>query len=368
LQPSKTFLASFSDISKIGIMMQIRYLYHLINVFLLISFHPDFLAAFQQNEFLLYGPKMKLQSQSLRMSAVSDSTESKSNTHNKAPTLPSQEFRPKQSLGQNYLSDMNYIMKIVDVLIDDSKEGSRVVEVGPGAGALTEQLVKRYPDMTAVEIDQRSVELLKERIPEVRVVHSDCLQVNWPAFAKFRGGRLSVIGNLPYHITSQILFTLADSHQFIRQACVTMQYEVAQRICAKPGTKDYGILSVVFQLYSRPQIMFKIPPSVFYPKPKVDSAMMKVDFAGKKPPQGVKRSDLRQVLKTTFQQRRKMLRQSLKPLLKEHPGVELPEEFATKRPQHLTPEDFVELTKVIFGEQKDTVGDKAWRNVHHGEY
>ena len=150
------------------------------------------------------------------------------------PTLPSQEFKPKQSLGQNFLSDQNYVLKICNALVDQSPGGRQVVELGPGPGALTRVLFLRYPEMLCVEIDERAVALLTTAMPALTVVQSDVLQVDWTALAALRGGPLSVIGNLPYHITSQILFGLLDNHRAVRQAVVTMQLEVAQRIIAPP--------------------------------------------------------------------------------------------------------------------------------------
>ncbi|CAM9870352.1 unnamed protein product, partial [Pylaiella littoralis] len=282
------------------------------------------------------------------------------NTKRKPPSLPQGEFRPKQSLGQNYLSDQNYVMKICNHFGDTSEGGRRVLELGPGTGALTQVLHERFPDMLAVDIDQRAVELLGNSLPSLNVVMSDVLQLDYTKLAELRGGPLSVIGNLPYHITSQILFTLCDHYQSVRRAVVTMQLEVAQRVVAKPSTKQYGILSVVFQLYARPQVLFQIPPTVFYPQPSVTSALISLDFTGKGP--GINQACLKSVLSAAFQQRRKMLRQSLKSLLRA--GQTLPEEFATRRPEQLEPLEFVTLTRAVFGDSAELPkGTKAWRGM-----
>ncbi|CAM9189723.1 unnamed protein product [Ectocarpus sp. 4 AP-2014] len=283
------------------------------------------------------------------------------NAKRKPPSLPQGEFRPKQSLGQNYLSDQNYVMKICNHFGDTSEGGRRVLELGPGTGALTQVLHERFPDMLAVDIDQRAIELLGSNMPSLNAVMSDVLQLDYTKLAELRGGPLSVIGNLPYHITSQqILFTLCDHYQSVRRAVVTMQLEVAQRIVAKSSTKQYGILSVVFQLYARPQVLFQIPPTVFYPQPSVTSALISLDFTGKGP--GVNQACLKSVLSSAFQQRRKMLRQSLKPLLRA--GQTLPEEFATRRPEQLEPQEFVELTRAVFGDSAELPqGTKAWRGM-----
>lgn len=201
-----------------------------------------------------------------------------SDPKNRPFSLPPGKFRPKQSLGQNFLSDQNYVMKIVDAFSDNSKNGHKVVEIGPGPGALTRVLFPRYPDMTGIEIDQRAVEFLGRKLPGLKVIHEDVLKTNWAELAASKGGRLNVIGNLPYYIVSQVLFSLVDARKCIDRGVFTMQLEVAERICAKPNTKTYGIPSVVFQLYCKPTLNFEIPPTVFYPKPKVDSGLVTFDF------------------------------------------------------------------------------------------
>jgi len=265
-------------------------------------------------------------------------------------TLPPGKFRPKQSLGQNFLSDQNYVVKICDALSEDSEKGCRVVEVGPGPGALSRVLVQRYPSMTAIELDQRAVAFLGEKLPGLEVIRQDVLEVDWQSLANTKGGPVSVIANLPYYIVSQVLFSFADAQPHIRQAVVTMQLEVADRITAKPSTKAYGIPSVVFQLYAQPKLNFKIPPSVFFPKPNVDSALVTLDFTKPHPQlHRVHGDHLRKVVTTAFRQRRKMMRASLREMI-EAEGLTLPERWSTLRPEQLQPEDFLQLTADLFGE------------------
>ena len=297
------------------------------------------------------------------------------------PTLPSEGFKPKQSLGQNYLSDQNYVLKIVNCLRGETgkddcptkltqiDDGARVVELGPGAGALSRVLVERYPKMLAIELDGRAVDLLADSLPGLTVLKSDVLQVDYRAIAELRGGPLVIVGNLPYYITSQILFSFLDCAPAVRRGCVTMQWEVAQRLVAKPRTKDYGILSVVFQLYCKPVVNFKIPPTVFYPQPKVDSAMVTVDFPPTREPFPVAAADLRRTITTAFSQRRKMMRSSLKTLLIQE-GVELPEEWGKRRPEELKPEEFLTLTGMIYGKKPERMeGEtRVWRHMKHGEW
>ncbi|ACI64545.1 predicted protein, partial [Thalassiosira pseudonana CCMP1335] len=274
------------------------------------------------------------------------------------PTLPGGEFRPKQSLGQNYLRDGNTVAKICRAFATQQKTQLRAVELGPGAGALTDVLVNSIgkPNLQCIEIDQRSVELLSEKHPELRIHHLDVLQADYPQLSIDEKGPLSIIGNLPYYITSQILFALADaSHSnAVRSATVTMQYEVGRRIVAPTRCKDYGILSVVFQLYADCKIHFKIPPTVFYPQPKVDSALIGLHFLGptalRRRLAGVSPSNLRAVVTATFQQRRKTVRNGLRNLaLTFALNQELPKNWSSMRPEELTPGQFVEVTRLLFG-------------------
>jgi len=236
----------------------------------------------------------------------------------KPAPLPSGDMKPKQSLGQNYLQDGNTIDKIVNSFDSDltlrSSPAFHVVELGPGLGSLTTPLIKKYgtADFTCIEIDSRAVAHLRAEHPVstgLKIIEADVMQVDYgdfltslwsDDFAADKPSSLSVVGNLPYYITSQILFALCDAnHQnhhpnqpkpkpnainfippTISTCTVTMQYEVALRMVAPPSCgKDRGILSVVFELYAEHvKLHFKIPPTVFYPVPKVTSALVGVKF------------------------------------------------------------------------------------------
>jgi hypothetical protein len=156
------------------------------------------------------------------------------------PKLPAGKLKPKQSLGQNYLKDPNTVVKIVKAFHQDATRDGKpiktIVELGPGAGALTDRLVDNYGTdiLQCIEVDDRAVEILNERYPDLLVHHADVLQVNYPEMAKKEGQPLVVFGNLPYYITSQILFALADASHYgaVDCATVTMQWEVAQRMVA----------------------------------------------------------------------------------------------------------------------------------------
>ena len=286
-----------------------------------------------------------------------------------APPPPPVPVRPKKRLGQHFLTDRAVVRQIVEAV--DAPAGGRVVEIGPGEGALTADLLARAPDLVALEVDPEAVAHLRARFPALDVRQTDVLEADWRALAA--GGRdrqrpdvtpaadaeppnpqppvptptpraLTVVGNLPYYITSPILFGLLDAREVVRRAVVMVQKEVADRIVAPPGSKTYGTLSVYFALYARTRLVVDVPPRAFRPPPAVDSAVVAVDF-GVDPPE-VPFEALQRTVRAAFGQRRKMLRNSLGPLAREA-GVALPDADATLRPEAVAPADFVRLARLL---------------------
>jgi 16S rRNA (adenine1518-N6/adenine1519-N6)-dimethyltransferase len=253
--------------------------------------------------------------------------------------------RPKKSLGQHFLRDPNTIRKIAAAV--GAPEGAPVVEIGPGTGALTEELLRHYADLTAVEVDERAVEHLRDAFPDLDVRHTDVLDVDWAALAEEKGEALWVVGNLPYYITSPILFALLDARRHLRRAVVMMQKEVAERLVAVPRTKAYGILSVQLQLLASPTLLFDVSRHVFHPKPDVTSAVVALDFDAPDD-LGVDPERLRHAVRTAFNQRRKTLRNSLRPITSQT-GHDVPPDLAGRRPEALEPAEFLGLTRAIFG-------------------
>lgn len=286
------------------------------------------------------------------------------------PTLPADLFKPKGSLSQCFMADPNYIWKITREVDDESPNGRRLIELGPGTGALTVGLLKRYPEMIGIELDQRAIRQLAVNAPGAHVIRTDALLVNYTKVAEIRGGPLTIIGNLPYHVTSQILFALADHSASIRKAYVTMQWEVAKRIVAKPGCKAYNTLSVAFQLYADCKLLFDIPPNAFFPRPSVNSAFVEIDFEAareRREAMEVDPRDLRNVTNTVFGHRSRMLRNSLVGLLGCHTTKirRLPPEYEELRPHFLEPQEHVRLTQELFGKKPFPRHlRRAWR----GEY
>lgn len=253
-------------------------------------------------------------------------------------------FRAKQSLGQNFLHDPNMAEKIVGAL--QAPADAPVVEVGAGTGQLTEQLAEQYDQLTAIEIDERAVEVLRETLPAVDVRQEDVRETDWAGLAEAKGGPFYVISNMPYYLTSPLLFSLLEHRSHVAAAVLTMQREVAERLVARPRTKAYGILSVLLQLFAEPSLLFTVPPQVFTPQPDVMSAVVRIQFNPEHAPSDLTLDDVRPYVRAAFNQRRKMLRNSLQAWTKDQ-GVELPNDWGRKRAEALSPDDFAELARYL---------------------
>ncbi len=217
--------------------------------------------------------------------------------------------RPKKSLGQHFLTDTNIARDIVEaanITGDDA-----VVEIGPGNGILTRLLAERAKKVIAIEIDERLADGLKNDLAgfkNIELLHADALQF---PFEKIEG-RFKVAANLPYYITTPIIFHLLESRDKIVSMTLMMQKEVAERIAAKPGGKDYGVLSIAVQFYTEPLINFIVPSSAFYPKPKVESAVVSFSILKKRRVDVLDEGFFFKVVRAAFSQRRKTLRNALK--------------------------------------------------------
>lgn len=264
---------------------------------------------------------------------------------------PSSFVRPKKSLGQHFLHDKNVAEKIVGALKATSPQAS-VLEVGPGMGVLTRILlgVEQF-NLKVVEIDRDSVAYLSMHFPELKIIEGDFLESD---LTKIFPEKFSIIGNFPYNISSQILFKVYENKNHIWQVVGMLQKEVADRIAAPHGNKTYGILSVLLQAYYRIDYLFKVPPGVFNPPPKVMSAVVRLE-----------RNDritlpcdevlFKQVVKQGFNNRRKTLRNALKnlilPAFQAQPegslAIFLKHEMLNKRAEQLSVEDFIYLTQLI---------------------
>jgi len=244
---------------------------------------------------------------------------------------------PKKSLGQNFLRDPNTIRRIADAVRADV--GQTVVEIGPGTGALTGYLLAKHPTLVALEVDQRAVAVLEEQYPALDVRHGDVLEFDWSTLSQDRPTPFYVVGNLPYYITTPILFALLESRALVAEAVVMMQREVAERLVALPRTKAYGILSIFLQRYTEPKLLFRVPPTVFFPRPDVESAVVRLTFKPDAPPPSAFETHFAAVVRAAFNQRRKTLHNSLSAWTRDQ-GLSLPLDWASKRAEELTPADF----------------------------
>lgn len=335
-------------------------------------------------------------------------------------------IKPKKSLGQNFLNDKNIAAKIVNAL--EIQDGDIIVEIGPGTGVLTELLVEKNIRLYAIEYDSRAVEILnskfpKKKYPNVDIMRGDFLETDlkqllvdscqlsverertsptnpnieqlttsnqqlttkpgieqhgtWDMGHGTRESemlttnnqklttKLKVIGNIPYNISSEIMFKLFDSSELIDKSILMLQKEVAHRLTAKPRTKDYGILTLVLNLVGSAKILFDVPPKCFYPQPKVTSSIVRFNFdkiAGNKH----NYFQMKELIRAAFSQRRKVLRNSLKNFILSH-QVSTPEgrknlnieeiinaaekrnlSYFCKRAEELTVDDYYILYNLIF--------------------
>ena len=245
--------------------------------------------------------------------------------------------RPKKNLGQHFLTDQNIARKIVDSL---GPEIPDVLEIGPGTGVLTQYLLQRNEiNLHVIEIDRESVAYLKQHFPQlINIYEEDFLKAG---IENRFSEKFNIIGNFPYNISSQIFFRILTVRNRVPEVVGMVQKEVAERIASKHGTKSYGILSVLLQAFYNIEYLFTVGEHVFLPPPKVKSAVIRL-----------KRNSVESlpcdeklftsVVKAAFNQRRKMLRNSLRNIC-----GEVPEKFAEKRPEQLSVSDFIEITQLI---------------------
>jgi len=250
--------------------------------------------------------------------------------------------RAKKHLGQHFLKDENVAKKIADTLTETTYD--TILEIGPGMGVLTKYLLKKNLITHVIEIDPESVEYLKAHYLNLadRIISKDFLKVNITDY--FNDTPFAIIGNFPYNISTQIVFKALENRHQIPELCGMFQKEVAKRIAEKPGSKAYGILSVLTQAFYDAEYLFTVPPGVFNPPPKVDSGVIRLT---RKENYNLPIDEklFFKVVKTAFNQRRKTIRNSLKSL---NLSDKLREDaIFAQRPEQLSVEEFINLTKSI---------------------
>lgn len=261
--------------------------------------------------------------------------------------------RPKKFLGQHFLTNLSIARAIADTV--DACPDLPILEVGPGMGVLTQYLLTKERPVKVVEIDFESVAYLRQNFPQMedQIIEDDFLKMHLDRV--FGGQPFVLTGNYPYNISSQIFFKMLEFKDLIPCCTGMIQKEVAERMAAAPGSKTYGILSVLLQAWYDVEYLFTVEPGAFNPPPKVKSAVIRLT-RNQTTDLGCSESLFRRVVKTTFNQRRKMMRGSLKPLLAQldnergctgdHQSF-LAQPLLTKRPEQLSVSQFVELTNAV---------------------
>ena len=250
--------------------------------------------------------------------------------------------KAKKNFGQHFLKDENIANRVSETLNDFPS--LPVLEVGAGTGMLTKHLLKRDIDLKVVEIDIESITYLKEHFPELegKIIQEDFLKMN---LNDYYDKEFCVIGNFPYNISSQIFFKVLDNKDSIPFCSGMIQKEVAERMAAPPGNKTYGILSILLQVWYDIEYLFTVHENAFIPPPKVKSAVVKLT-RNNRVKLNCNEKLFKKVVKTSFNQRRKMLRNSIKSLLSEKSS--LPDDpLLTKRPEQLSIEQFEQLTNML---------------------
>ncbi|MBQ7472372.1 MAG: 16S rRNA (adenine(1518)-N(6)/adenine(1519)-N(6))-dimethyltransferase RsmA [Prevotella sp.] len=262
------------------------------------------------------------------------------------------QVKPKKNLGQHFLTDLSIARRIADTV--DACPDIPVLEIGPGMGVLTQYLVSKPREVKAVEIDKESVAYLKQTLFKDAadpIIEGDFLRMDLHDI--FGGNPFVLTGNYPYDISSQIFFKMLDNKDLIPCCTGMIQREVALRIASEPGNKAYGILSVLIQAWYDVEYLFTVDEHVFNPPPKVKSAVIRMT-RNQVDSLGCDEQLFKRVVKTVFNQRRKMLRVSLRQLLPQDSkllSAENPHPMLTKRPEQLSVKDFVELTNMVADEE-----------------
>ncbi|MDZ7263981.1 MAG: 16S rRNA (adenine(1518)-N(6)/adenine(1519)-N(6))-dimethyltransferase RsmA [candidate division KSB1 bacterium] len=258
-----------------------------------------------------------------------------------------EKIRPRKSLGQNFLQDQNIVRKIIGALHLSAVD--HVLEIGPGQGALTRLILPAAALVVAVEIDARMVQLLHEQFsnwPNFVLRQEDVLRSDFQHLLA-AAARWKVVANLPYHITSPVIFKLMAHRNSIVSATLMVQREVAERIVAGPGSKAYGILSVLSQYHADVKWLFPVSRHVFVPRPKVDSAVIQYHFRPETRLDEDGEALFQQIVKTTFNKRRKMLRHSLRSMPQIKIDLNQVDFDLELRPEQLSVDGFIELSRQI---------------------
>lgn len=252
--------------------------------------------------------------------------------------------KAKKHLGQHFLTSNQVAFDIANALTGGGY--TKVLEIGPGKGIITQDLYNKYgEDLTVIDIDSESIKYLRKFFPQLgnRIIEGDFLTMD---LMDLTHEKFAIIGNYPYHISTQIMFKVLENKDHIVEAAGMFQKEVAVRIASPPGNKNYGLTSVLLQTWFDIEYLFTVAPEHFDPPPKVQSGVIRMTRNQRKEID-IPEKFYKRVIKTSFGQRRKTLRNSLKSMLNEY-AVELPEQYAGQRPEQLNVEQFLEIARLLY--------------------
>ena len=258
----------------------------------------------------------------------------------------SYQHQARKRFGQNFLVDHHIIDKIIAAIAP--KPSQNIIEIGPGRGAITEPMLARCPSLKVVELDRDLIPLLREKLagyPDFQIHQGDALKIDFSQFYK-AGRAMRIIGNLPYNISTPLIFHLLGFSQQIEDMHFMLQKEVVDRLAASPDDKNYGRLSVMVQYYSSVQPLFRVPPTAFRPAPKVESSIVRLLPYSQPPHLANDLKLLGKLVSASFQQRRKTMRNTLKYMLDAAQLEQLDIDISL-RPQNLSVADFVHLSNQI---------------------
>ena len=254
-------------------------------------------------------------------------------------------MKAKKHLGQHFLTDKAVVSDILRAIKNNCPSEQPMLEVGPGQGVLTYELAEHYKEFQAVEFDRDMIAILSQKLPPTMLINDNFLSLELSSL--FEGREFNLVGNYPYNISSQIIFKMIDNVAQIPMMVGMFQKEVAERITAQSGSRGSGIISLRTQVYYEAELLFNIAPDAFSPPPKVNSSII---LLRRKENYGLKCDEklFNHIIKTAFQQRRKKLRNTLKPFLKD-----LDLEILQKRPEQLGVTDFINITELITQQKEE---------------
>ncbi|MHC9511476.1 16S rRNA (adenine(1518)-N(6)/adenine(1519)-N(6))-dimethyltransferase RsmA [Kangiella sp. M94] len=262
-----------------------------------------------------------------------------------------QGHQARKRFGQNFLSDNHYIQRIVESIAAQADD--RLVEIGPGLGAITEHLVNKVAELHVVELDRDLIPRLEQKFGQCKnftIHHHDALKFDFSQLADT--SQIRIVGNLPYNISTPLIFHLLNQRESIKDMFFMLQKEVVERICAQPGTGSYGRLSVMVQYYCQADLLFLVPPGAFQPPPKVESAIVRLQPHDTLPFPVQDEKLLNHIVTAAFGQRRKTLRNSLKNFI-DAEGLEQLGIKPTERAEQLSLQQFVDICRKVESDQID---------------